>query len=83
MGTLSCLRCFAQAEASTQAEADDLIDHARGQKIGRPCGGNQNDLRWSETTTTASEPATTKSGTEATLATLSPTKKNKPKSKKG
>ena len=46
MGTLSCQRCGAQAEGNTEKEADDKIDHARGQMIGRPCSGKQSDLRW-------------------------------------
>ncbi|KKN37572.1 hypothetical protein LCGC14_0762120 [marine sediment metagenome] len=48
MGTLSCQRCGAQAEGNTQKEADDKIDHARGQMIGRPCSGKQSDLRWTD-----------------------------------
>ena len=46
MGKLTCSRCFAEAEADSQEEADALIDHARGQRIGRPCAGNQSDLHW-------------------------------------
>ena len=46
MGQLSCNRCGAKAEADTQENADVLIDHARGQMIGRPCSGKQSDLVW-------------------------------------
>ncbi len=51
MGTLSCQRCGAKAEGNTQEEADDLIDHARGQMIGRPCSGLSSDLNWSDKAT--------------------------------
>lgn len=46
MGKLTCSRCFATAEADSQEKADELIDHARGQIIGRPCSGKQSDLSW-------------------------------------
>jgi len=46
MGKLTCSRCFAIAEAESQEEADALIDHARGQMIGRPCSGKESDLHW-------------------------------------
>ena len=46
MGQLSCNRCGATAEGDTQEQADVLIDHARGQMIGRPCSGKQSDLVW-------------------------------------
>ena len=46
MGQLSCKRCGAHAEGDTRDEADAKIDHSLGQKIGRPCSGNQKDLDW-------------------------------------
>ncbi len=46
MGDLSCKRCGAHAQADTRERADELIDHARGQMIGRPCSGAQSDLVW-------------------------------------
>lgn len=46
MGVLSCKRCGAHAQADTRERADDLIDHALGQMIGRPCSGKQSDLKW-------------------------------------
>ncbi len=46
MGDLSCKRCGAHAQADTRERADELIDHARGQMIGRPCSGKQSDLVW-------------------------------------
>jgi len=49
MGTLSCQRCFATAEGNTQEEADELIDHALGMMIGRPCEGKASDLKWTDT----------------------------------
>ncbi len=51
MGTLSCQRCGAEAEGNTQEEADELIDHARGQMIGRACSGLSSDLNWTGTAT--------------------------------
>lgn len=76
MGILSCKRCFATAEGNTQAEADDAIDHARGQMIGRPCSGKQEDLVWEGSNTTT---ATARVVTETVE---SPTKTKK-KSKRG
>lgn len=55
MGQLSCKRCGAQAEGATRKEADDKIDHSLGQKIGRPCSGNQKDLDW-DTSVTGAQP---------------------------
>jgi hypothetical protein len=46
MGVLSCKRCGAHAQADTRERADELIDHAIGQMIGRPCSGKQSDLKW-------------------------------------
>jgi hypothetical protein len=53
LGTLNCQRCGAKAEGNSQDEADELIDHARGQMIGRPCEGKQSDLSWTGGTTVA------------------------------
>ena len=46
MGILECRYCGARAEADTVEAADDLIDHARGKAIGRPCPGEPSELRW-------------------------------------
>ncbi len=79
MGKLSCKRCGATAEADSQEEADELIDHARGVMIGRPCSGKQSDLVW-ETPGTAT-PATTIAAEVVTETPKSSTKTKK--SKKG
>ena len=76
MGKLSCRRCGASAEAGSQEEADAIIDHARGQMIGRPCSGKESDLVWEGSTTT------TNTGTARVVTETeeSPTKtKKKPK----
>lgn len=46
MGILECRFCGAKAEADTIKAADDLIDHARGKAIGRPCPGEPSELLW-------------------------------------
>ena len=46
MGQLSCNRCGAKADGASQAEANEKIDHARGQMIGRPCDGKDSDCVW-------------------------------------
>lgn len=80
MGTLSCQRCGAVALANTQEEADDLIDHARGQMIGRPCEGKQSDLHW--TSDTRKETVAPKIVVAENI-TESKKSQNKKKSKKG
>ena len=57
MGKLTCSRCFATAEADTFEEADAIIDHARGQMIGRPCSGKNSDLSFE--TATGNKPRAT------------------------
>lgn len=46
MGQLTCQRCGAISEGKSFEEADELIDHAIGQSIGRPCSGKTDDLVW-------------------------------------
>ncbi|MCH7590546.1 hypothetical protein IIB34_05875 [PVC group bacterium] len=77
MGQLSCNRCGATAEGDTQEQADVLIDHARGQMIGRPCSGKQSDLVWNGQKT---EPkAETDTEPENATESDSPTKPKKSK----
>lgn len=80
MGTLTCQRCFATAEGNTQEEADANIDHAIGQMIGRPCSGNNSDLKW-----TGSQKATTETTPREapTTETSKSSTKTIKKSKKG
>jgi len=76
MGQLSCNRCGATAEADTQEDADVLIDHALGQKIGRPCSGKQSDLVWSSVTrgTVVKHDSHTSDTTESDSPTIKPKK---------
>ncbi len=64
MGKLSCSRCGASAEADSREKADELIDHARGQMIGRPCSGKQSDLTWTGGATTKRESVVVEKVTE-------------------
>lgn len=79
MGTLNCQRCGATAEGNTQEEADEKIDHARGQMIGRPCEGKQSDLSWTGGTVRETD------APKIVVADETESKKsqNKKKSKKG
>ena len=78
MGKLICSRCFAEAEADSQEEADALIDHARGQMIGRPCSGKQSDLVWEGASTPAKQEEIIATET-ITTESDSPTKPKKSK----
>jgi hypothetical protein len=77
MGKLTCQHCGAVAKADTRKDADDLIDHARGKMIGRPCSGLESDLRW---TGANDSPRVEKVETDTEVK--SPKKTNK-KSKRG
>ncbi len=77
MGVLSCKRCGAHADADTRERADELIDHARGQMIGRPCSGKQSDLVWDGAKAEPKKSVSVEVEVPTTSESDSPTKKSK------
>ncbi len=80
MGVLSCKRCGAHADADTREKADDLIDHAVGRMIGKPCSGKQSDLVWTGAKSKAKETVAVE--VEVPTSSDNPTNKKSKKSKR-